>query len=121
MIRTGLFVLGASFTLTACATPAQSTEDRDCFYVRNVRTYQVPDERSVIARISDRRRYRLTTLVPIENALDWSSRISIRSPGGFVCTGSGASVQILGGRDGRTFDVTSVTRIEPEGEAPSGS
>jgi hypothetical protein len=122
MIRNGLFVLAAALALTACASPtAQSTEDRDCFYVRNVRGYEVPDDRTVLVRINNRERYLLSTIGPIENSLDWSSRISIRAPGGFVCTGSGAGVEILGGRNGRTFGVSSVTRAPAEPDAPSGS
>lgn len=119
MLRNGLAALISALALTSCAAPAQSAEDRDCFYVRNVRGYEVVDDRTILVRINDRERYLLTTMVPIENALDWSSRINITAPGGFVCTGAGAGVDIEGGRDRRTFSVTSVTRAPAE--TPSAS
>ncbi len=120
MIRNGLLALAAALALTACASAAQSTEDRDCFYTRAVRGYEVVDSRTVLVRINDQERYLLTTIGPIENALNWSSRIAIRAPGNLVCTGSGAGVEIYGGPDGRSFGVNSITRAAPEAAA-SGS
>lgn len=119
MTRNGLLALVAALALNACASATQSTEDRDCFYTRSVRGYEVVDDRTILVRINDQERYLLTTIGPIENALNWSSRIAIRAPGGLVCTGGGAGVEIYGGPDRRTFGVTSITRAAPE--APSAS
>ncbi len=123
MIRNGLIAIAGAIALTACAstTAQQSADGRDCFYVRSVRGYEVVDDRTILVRISDQQRYHLTTVTPIENALDYSSRIAIDAPGGFVCTGGGAGVEILGGRDRRSFFVNSVTRAPAEADAPSGS
>lgn len=121
MIRNGLLALAAALALSACASTAQSMEDRDCFYTRSVRGYEVVDDRTILVRINDQERYLLTTIGPIENALNWSSRIAIRAPGSLVCTGSGAGVEIYGGPDRRTFGVTSITRAAPETPSASSS
>lgn len=123
MIRNGLIAIAGALALSACANTAaqQSAEGRDCFYTRSVRGYEVVDDRTILVRISDQQRYHLTTLTPIEQSLDYSSRIVINAPGGFVCTGGGSGVEILGGRDRRSFFVSSVTRAPAEANAPSGS
>ena len=123
MIRNGLIAIAGALALSACAsaTAEQNADGRDCFYTRSIRGYEVVDESTVRVRINSQQRYQLTTVTPIENSLDYSSRIAIDAPGGFVCTGSGSGVEILGGRNGRSFFVNSVTRVPAEEVAPSGS
>ncbi len=109
MIRNGLLAVAAVLTLAGCAN-AQTSDDRDCFTIRSVRGYEVVDDRTVLVRISDDRRYLLETVENVDRALDWSSAIALDAPGNFVCTGSGSGVQLFGGRERRSFLVRSVTR-----------
>lgn len=114
MIRKGFLALTA-LGLAGCASAASTTDtaDRDCFQTRSVTGYEIVDSNTVLIRVGTERRYHLTTFERT-NGLDFGFGATIRSPRGFVCEGSGSSVEIIGGRPQRSYGVRAVTRAPDE-------
>jgi hypothetical protein len=102
----------AALLLAACASTevaaAQSSE-RNCFRSANVTGFNVIDRNSIQVRVGASRRYIFTTNWPTTN-LDFSQRIAIRSSTGYICTGSGIGVEIVGGQPAASYPVDSITR-----------
>jgi len=116
MLRIGLFAT-AAFLLAACASSegaAQPAADRDCFRSASVNGFNVIDRNTIQVRVGASRRYIFATNWPTTN-LDFSERIAIRSSTGYICTGNGLGVEIVGGRPAASYPVQSITRApDPE-------
>jgi hypothetical protein len=111
MLRIGLFASAALF-LAACASTedaAAQSGERDCFRSGNVTGFNVIDRNTIQVRVGVSRRYIFTTNWPTTN-LDFSQRIGLRSSTGFICTGNGLGVEIIGGQPSASYPVASITR-----------
>ncbi len=123
MLRTCL--IATAFALAACATPESATEGaapagRDCFNSDNVSGYSYIDDRHVAVTVGASRRYVLTTMFNA-NDLDWTNAIAIRSSTGWICTGNGLGVEIIGGEPRRNYPITSIERAPDEAPPQQGS
>lgn len=121
MLRPVLFALAAA-SMAAC-TPTQTAdgtaEDRDCFRNADIFGYSVVDDHTIRVD-AGARDYLLITNWNARD-LDWTTRIAIEArPTGWICTGSGVGVEIIGGDPVRRYPVNEVRRA-PEEPAPSGS
>jgi len=115
--------IAAALLLAACATePTSETaagSDRDCFRSENVSGYSVIDDHNVRVTAGASRHYILGTSWNARD-LDWTHTIAIRSSTGWICTGNGLGVELIGGEPRRTYPVTSITRAPEEpAAAPS--
>jgi hypothetical protein len=121
MLRTTLLA-AACLALTACATQetqtAGATSGRDCFRNDDIFGYTIVDDHNVSVR-AGARDYILTTTWNARD-LDWSQAIALRSTQGWICTGNGLGVEIIGGRPPRRYPVSSITRA-PEPAPATGS
>ena len=111
MLRIGILA-SAALILSACATSEAQTAsagDRDCFRSAQVRGFNVIDRSTVQISVGASRHYLLTTNWPTTN-LDFSQRIAIRSSTGYVCTGNGLGVEIVGGEPQQTYPIQSIAR-----------
>jgi len=102
MLRTTLLAVAAALALAACATPEETAsagppEGRDCFRSADIFGYGVVDDHTIDIR-------------------DWTQQIAIRSTTGWICTGNGLGVEIIGGDPPRRFPVNG---IQPRPEAPA--
>lgn len=117
-----LILAAAALALTACATQTTQTAEtptgRDCFRNDDVFGYNIVDDHSVRVRVGTRH-YILTTNWNARD-LDWSQAIALRSTNGWICTGNGLGVEIIGGRPPRTYPVNVIAR-EPEAPPATGS
>jgi hypothetical protein len=124
MLRTCL--VAAALSLAACATPESATETsappagRDCFNSDNVNGYSYIDDRHVAVTVGANRRYVLTTMFNA-NDLDWTNAIAIRSTTGWICTGNGLGVEVIGGEPRRTYPITGIERALDEAPPQQGS
>ncbi len=109
MHRIGIIV--AALALSACAAtpPAETAERRDCFRSSSVNGYTVIDDHNVGLRVSANQNYILTTTWNVRD-LDWTQQVAIRSDNGWICTGNGLRVELIGGEPRQTYPVTSITR-----------
>lgn len=109
MLRVSIFA--SALLLAACASTEGETTagDRDCFRSGSVSGYNVIDRNTLEVRVGASRRYILTTNWPTTN-LDFSQSIAIRSASGFICTGNGLGVEIIGGQPSATYPVQSIAR-----------
>jgi len=120
------FVAAALTALAACASATDGATDtastapssQDCFRNDDVSGYGVIDDRSVSIRARGRD-YIMTTLFNARD-LDWTQAIALRSTTGWICTGNGLGVEIIGGEPTRRYPVNSITRA-PEEPEPTGS
>ena len=120
MRTTGTLV--ATLALAACA--AQSPSDpslagRDCFNANTARGFEMIDQNNIRVRVGANRHYILTTTWNARD-LDWTQTIGLRSTSGWVCTGPGLGVDVIGGRPRRTFPISSITR-QPDEPAVEGN
>ncbi|HEX8901613.1 DUF6491 family protein [Vitreimonas sp.] len=122
MKRMGIAII-AAFALSACAT-SESTETtsaaRDCFRAEDVSGYSVIDDHNIGVRVGASRNYVLSTTWNARD-LDWTHAIAIRSSAGFICTGNGLGVEIIGGEPQQRYPVTSITRATTDQPEPTGS
>lgn len=122
MLRT-LIPAFAALALAACATAEQSqtaaAPDRDCFRASQVNGFSTIDNDHIRVSVSANRNYILTTMFNARD-LDWSHAIAVRSANGWICTGNGLGVEIIGGDPQRTYPITQVER-EPDTNAAQGS
>jgi len=105
---------GTGTDTASAAAPA----GRDCFRNDDVAGFNVVDDRTVSLSIGTRR-YLLTTNFNTRD-LDWGQQIGLRSSTGWICTGNGLGVEIIGGQPRRTYFVTSIARA-PEPPPAQGS
>lgn len=116
-------ILAAALALSACATAENAAEaptGRDCFNADLVSGYSTIDERHVSVSVGANRKYTLTTMFNARD-LDWTQAIALRSTTGWICTGNGLGVEIIGGRPRRTYPITEITRAPDDGPAVEGS
>ncbi len=121
-------ILAAALALSACASPegaadqtAAAPEGRDCFNSDMVNGYSYVDDRHVSVRVGANREYTLTTMFNARD-LDWTHVIAIRSTSGWICTGNGLGVEIIGGdHPRRTYPITAIERAPDEAPAVEGS
>ncbi len=122
-MKLAITVLAAgALALSACAAStqtAESTEGRDCFRQANVTGYQVIDEHNIGVSVGANRQYILGTAWNARD-LDWTQAIALRSSTGWICTGNGLGVEILGGEPQRVYPVNSITRA-PDPNPVEGS
>ncbi|HYD86562.1 MAG TPA: DUF6491 family protein [Vitreimonas sp.] len=114
--------IAAALLLSACATQPAGTSaaaDRDCFRASNINGYSVIDDHNVRVSVGASRDYILSTTWNARD-LDWTHAIAIRSSTGWICTGNGLGVEVIGGEPRRTYPITSITRA-PEEPAAQGS
>jgi hypothetical protein len=118
MVRIGLLA-SLALALAACASTeyGAAAADRDCFRSQNVSGFNAIDPSTIQVNVGASRRYLLTTSWPTAN-LDFSERIAIRSATGYICTGNGLGVEIIGGEPPTIYPIQSITRA-PE-PAPQG-
>ncbi len=123
MLRWSLF--GALFatllTLGACTTASAGGDPpsgRDCFASRSILGYSIIDDHNVKVSVGASRDYILTTTWNARD-LDWGEAIALRSTTGWICTGNGLGVSVIGGRPSQTYPITGIARA-PE-PAPQGS
>lgn len=108
MLRLGIFA--TALLLGACAgAGGQSSADHDCFRGESVNGFNVIDRDTIEIRVGASDRYVLTTSWPTSN-LDFSQRIALRSSTGFICTGSGVGVEIIGGEPLTHYPIQSIAR-----------
>lgn len=111
-MRLSIAILAAA-ALAACAsteTPsATAPEGRDCFNADSVSGYNNVDENHVTVSVGANRRYTLTTMFNARD-LDWTQTIALRSTSGWICTGNGLGVEIIGGDPRRNYPVTQIER-----------
>jgi hypothetical protein len=124
MKRMGI-LLAAAFALAACATgetvnTAASAPggERDCFRSDDVNGYSIIDDHNIGLRARSKN-YILTTAWNTRD-LDWTHAIGIRSTSGWICTGSGIGVDVIGGEPSRNYPISSIARA-PNDEQPTGS
>jgi hypothetical protein len=110
MLRIG--TLAAALFLTACASAGEDTTSaaRDCFRSETATGFNVIDRTTIEVRAGASRRYRLTTSWPTNN-LDFSQHVGLRSPTGYICTGNGLGVEVVGGEPRQTYPIESVARV----------
>lgn len=125
MLRTCL--IAAALTLAACATPESATQEagaapaeRDCFNSDTANGFSYIDDRHVRVTVGANRRYILTTMFNA-NDLDWTNAIAIRSSTGWICTGNGLGVEIIGGEPRRNYPITGIERAPDEAPPQQGS
>lgn len=110
MHRMGMIVAALAALGACAATPeAQSAEGRDCFRSTSVNGYSVIDEHNVRLSVSANQNYILNTTWNVRD-LDWTQRIAIRSDTGWICTGSGLNVELIGGDPRQSYPITNITR-----------
>lgn len=119
MLRTTLLAFAAALALAACATPEETAsagppEGRDCFRSADIFGYGVVDDHTIDVRANGRH-YLMTTNWNARD-LDWTQQIAIRSATGWICTGNGLGVEIIGGDPPRRFPVDGV-QLRPEAPA----
>lgn len=111
-------LLGACTTTGGSDQTAGGGPHSDCFHAGEVTGYGVVDEHRV--RLSVGTRHYIFTIPQNTRDLDWNHAISVRSISSFICTGSGAGVQLMGGEPPIPYQVTSIERA-PNDTQPSGS
>jgi hypothetical protein len=116
-------ILAAALLLAACASapPPEGSAERDCFRANTVNSFDMIDRNHVRIRVGVSRHYVLTTMWNA-NDLDWSQRIAIRSTNGWICTGNGLGIELIGGRPRRTYPIVGIERAPeapPEEPAPA--
>lgn len=123
MVR--MTILAAALAaLAACASGDGATnasaapEARDCFRNDDIFGYAVIDDYNVGVRARGNE-YIFTTNWNARD-LDWTQAIAVRSPNGWICTGNGLGVEIIGGSPRRSYQIVSIARA-PEEPAPTGS
>lgn len=119
MLRIGLFA-SAALILAACASSEANTAatgDRDCFRDVQVHGFNVIDRSTVQVNVGANRRYLLTTNWQTSN-LNFSEHIAIRSSTGYICTGNGLGVEIVGGEPVQAYPIVAIARA-PE-STPQG-
>lgn len=110
-MRLGIAFLAAA-ALAACASTETQTaapEGRDCFNTRAISGYNSVDENHVTVSVGANRRYILTTMFNARD-LDWTETIALRSTSGWICTGNGIGVEVIGGRPQRNYPITAIER-----------
>lgn len=118
-----LLLAAAALTLAACASSAASDTQtastnapaQDCFRNDDIFGYGVIDDHNIEVRA--RGRYYIFTTNWDARSLDWTQAIAIRSSTGWICTGNGLGVDIIGGEPQRRYPVSSITRRPDEPEA----
>jgi hypothetical protein len=123
MVRAALIAL-AGLGLAACAstteTAASGGGDRDCFRSEHVSGYSIVDDNHVRITIGASRNYILTTMFNARD-LDWTHAIAIRSSTGFICTGNGLGVELIGGEPRRNYPISSIERAPDDPPPVQGS
>lgn len=122
MLRTAVFA-AALLALGACASTQESASnqppaDRDCFRNADIFGYTIIDNHNVGVRANGRD-YIFTTTWNARS-LNWAERIAVRSPTGWICTGNGLGVDVIGGEPARTYPISAITRA-PDEPTPTGS
>lgn len=113
-------IAAALIALAGCATdPSADVAGRDCFRSEQVNGYTVIDDSHIGLTVGAGRNYVLTTMWNARD-LDWTQAIAIRSTTGWICTGNGLGVQLIGGDPQRTYEIVSIER-GPEEPAVQGS
>lgn len=124
MLRPFLLAAAAALTLAACSSTGGETQtastapSQDCFRNDDIFGYGVIDEHNIDVRA--RGRHYIFTTTWNARDLDWTQAIAIRSTTGWICTGNGLGVEIIGGDPQRRFPVSSITR-RPDEPEPTGS
>lgn len=110
-----LSIAVAALLTAACATGPhdQPAADRDCFRSDDVRGYSVIDDTHIGLTVGHNRNYVLTTMWNARD-LDWTQAIGIRSTTGWICTGNGLGVELIGGDPQRNFPIVSIERAADE-------
>ena len=112
-------LIAATLALTACATPQDNAASntppggRDCFNSDTVSGYSYIDSQHVGIRVGASRTYILTTMFNARD-LDWTQAIALRSSSGWVCTGNGLGVEVIGGDPRRHYPITEIARAPDE-------
>ena len=123
MKRMGIALI-AAFALAACASQETTTQAdagaRDCFRSNDVSGYSVIDDHNIGVRVGANRNYILSTDWDARD-LDWTHAIAIRSSIGYICTGNGLGVELVGGEPSRSYPVNSITRAPTDQPEPTGS
>ena len=107
--------LGACTTMapntaqTATAGPAPNS---NCFRSSQVSGYTLIDDHNVGIRVGANHNYILTTTWDTHQ-LNWTLNIALRSDSGWICTGNGLGVEIIGGRPPMTYPVSAITNAPP--------
>jgi Family of unknown function (DUF6491) len=117
------FVFSAALALSACASAektAETSAGRDCFNADMVSGYSYVDERHVTVSVGANRKYTLTTMFNARD-LDWTQVIALRSSTGWICTGNGLGVEVIGGEPRRNYPITTIERAPDDGPAVQGS
>lgn len=118
-ILTAFTSLAALWTLAACASSTDAATEqaaagaRDCFNSNAVSGYSVIDDHNIRVTAGASRAYILSTTWNARD-LDWTHAIGIRSSTGWICTGNGLGVDLIGGEPQRTYPVTGIARAPEE-------
>lgn len=115
MLRT--FLMSALFSVaiggSAQATPPQAAATgaphTDCFYGSSINGFSLRDRHTVDVTVGANRHYLLTTDWDAHE-LNWSEAIALRSTNGWICTGNGIGVEIIGGRPRQIYPILSIAR-----------
>jgi hypothetical protein len=113
MLRTVLLA-GFALAISACATAtaqesATAPAGADCFRNEDINGFGVVDDSTVRVRVGASHTYLLKTDWPADD-ISWGHVLAIRSPSGWICTGDGAGVRIVGGAPVRSYYLTAIER-----------
>jgi hypothetical protein len=102
-------ILAGLLSLSACATAESSAPaGRDCFRNDDVNGYSVLDDHTVRVNVGANRAYLLGIPQNVRE-LDWGQQIALQSDNGWICTGNGLGVEVIGGQIGpRRYQVRSI-------------
>lgn len=111
-----LTALVSVLSASACASSENAgaaPSGRDCFRNDDVNGFSVLDEHTVQVSVTANRAYLLDIAQNVRE-LDWSQQIALRSNDGWICTGNGVGVEVIGGQLGpRHYLVRSITPAPP--------
>jgi hypothetical protein len=116
------YIAIAALLIAGCATAPQdeTAASQDCFRGEHVSTYSVIDNTHIGISVGANRNYVLTTMWNARD-LDWTQAIAIRSSSGWICTGNGLGVELIGGDPQRTYPIVSIERAPGDDQAVQGS
>jgi hypothetical protein len=115
-----LLALGACTTMTpntqtaGAATPAHE----GCFRGREIQGYTIVNDHTLDVRVGAGHHYLLSTNWNLHQ-LNWSQRVELRSSSGWICTGNGLGVELVGGEPRMTYPVSAIARAPEQQPNPA--
>jgi hypothetical protein len=108
LIASSLLLLGACASADGVAA---APGGRDCFRNADVSGYSTIDDDTLGVRVSPSRNYTLSA-PRLGRDVRWENVIALNSDSGWICTGNGLGVEVIGGEPRRTIQIRAVTRVQ---------